>query len=281
VNLPSFFRAGKRPFKLEYPLVMGIVNVTPDSFYKESRLPSVTLATEKAVEMWKQGACILDVGGVSTRPGSNAPSLQEEIKRVVPVIEQIKKEIPDCIISVDTYRHEVVKSAVQAGADLVNDVSSGSLDNKMLPTIARLNVPYIAMHMQGTPQTMQQKPVYHQVVEEIVQYFFNLKTNLHDQGIYQLIFDPGFGFGKTIQHNYQLLFSLEAFKILNTPLLAGISRKSMIYKLMDYTPEESLTATTALHWELLSRGASILRVHDVQPAFEIIQLFNKAKQVLP
>jgi len=280
VNINSYFNVGNKTLQLEYPLVMGIINLTPDSFYEPSRQTSIDLAATKATEMWKEGASMIDLGGVSSRPGSNPPSVEEELKRVIPVIEKIKKVAPEIVISVDTFRSEVASHAIASGASLINDISSGSLDERMVQTIAHLDVPYIAMHMQGTPASMQLNPTYTNVVEEVIQYFFDLKSRLNNFGIHQLIFDPGFGFGKSIAHNYQLLYSLHAFQILNTPILTGISRKSMVYKLLECSPDETLIPSSALHWEALRQGTQILRVHDVKPTVDLINLFNKTKEFI-
>lgn len=258
----------------EIPVVMGILNVTPDSFYTQGRENSIPEHIANAEKMMQDGATILDIGGLSTRPGAVEISEQEELDRVVPVIEQIKKTFPDSFISIDTYRANVAKHSVEAGADIVNDISAGALDKNMISVVAGLNVPYIAMHMIGTPQTMQKDPVYENVVLEVMEYFIQKIKECKDAGIKDVILDPGFGFGKTQAHNYQLLKGMGHFKILDYPILAGLSRKSMIYKLLGSDATKALNGTTALNMLALQQNAAILRVHDVKAAVECIQLFS-------
>lgn len=231
-----------------------------------------------AGKMLADGADILDIGGLSTRPGSMAVPVAEETERVVPVIRRIASEYPKTIISVDTYNSVVAKAAVEAGASIVNDISGGTLDNNMLQTVAKLGVPYICMHMQGRPETMQQAPSYTDVVKEVLDFFIAKINECRKAGITDIIIDPGFGFGKTIEHNFQLLKRLEAFSILNKPLLAGLSRKSSIYKTLGKTASGALNGTTVMNTIALMNGASILRVHDVKEAREAVTLFATYKK---
>lgn len=257
---------------LENPVVMGILNITPDSFYSGSRTESNDAILSKAEQMLSEGAKILDIGGQSTRPGSTRLSADEELQRVLPAIEVLKKQFPHCFLSIDTYHSKVAKEAVQAGADMVNDISSGEMDEQMIPTVAALQVPYIAMHMQGTPDTMQQNPSYENITREVLDYFIKKTEQCKAAGIADIVIDPGFGFGKTIAHNFQLLKELEVFQILKHPLLVGLSRKSTIYKTLGTTADKALNGTTVLNTIALQKGATILRVHDVKEAAEAITL---------
>ena len=263
---------------VDKPLVMGIINTTPDSFYSESRQENLDTVLAKAEIMIEEGATILDVGGQSTRPGSEKLTEEEEIKRVMDPIAAINKSFPEIVISIDTYYSNVAKMAVEAGASVVNDISAGSIDSKMIRTVAALKVPYVLMHMQGTPQTMQQQPMYENVTREVLDFLIKKVNDLHHSGITDIIVDPGFGFGKTIAHNFELLRNLPVFKMLNCPLLLGISRKSTIYKTLETTTEKSLNGTTVLHTIGLLNGASILRVHDVREGMEAIKLVDAYKQ---
>lgn len=263
---------------LDEPVVMGIINATPDSFYEGHLKLNMKEVTALAGKMIQEGAAILDVGGLSTKPGSNPVSVQQETDRVLPVIETIHKIYPEIIISIDTYNSQVAVSAVNAGASIINDISGGNLDNDMLSTVAALQLPYICMHMQGTPATMQQAPVYGNVVEEVLDFFITRVDACNKAGIKDVIIDPGFGFGKTIQHNFQLLKELAVLSITNKPILAGLSRKSTIYKTLGITAAGALNGTTVLNTMALLNGASILRVHDVKEAKEAIQLFNAYKK---
>lgn len=263
---------------LDKPVVMGILNITPDSFYSGSRLSTGSRlqseVLQKAEQMIKEGATILDIGGQSTRPGSDRLTADEELKRVLPAIEAIKKEFPSTFLSIDTYHAKVAKETVAAGIDIVNDISAGELDASMLSTVASLKVPFIAMHMQGNPDTMQQNPTYQNITREVVDYFIQKTATCKAAGIVDLILDPGFGFGKTITHNFQLLKTMEALQIFHVPILAGLSRKSTIWKTLQINPEEALNGTTVLNTLALTKGASILRVHDVKEAIETIKLFE-------
>jgi dihydropteroate synthase len=258
---------------LEKPVVMGILNITPDSFYSGSRIDQKDVV-KKAGQMITEGATIIDIGGQSTRPGSDRLTAQEELDRVLPAIKSIRQNYPGVFLSIDTYHATVAKETVAAGVDMVNDISAGDMDADMLSTMASLNVPFIAMHMQGTPDTMQDKPTYENVATEVVDYFIQKTTACKEAGINDLIIDPGFGFGKTITQNFQLLKQLEVLQIFHVPVLAGLSRKSTIWKTLHVTPEEALNGTTVLNTIALTKGAAILRVHDVKEAVEAIQLYE-------
>lgn len=271
--------------ELDSPKVMGILNANDDSFFAGSRVGGaadsagsgaanvlVAAAVARAGAMIEAGAAFLDIGGQSTRPGSTVISAAEETDRVCPLIEAISAAYPDTPISVDTYHSSVAAAAVGSGAGLVNDISSSSMDPDMISTVAGLRVPYIAMHMQGTPQTMQQHPRYEDVTREVIQYLAQVTYTAKKAGIHDVVVDPGFGFGKTLSHNYQLLGQLELLSILDQPILVGLSRKSMIYKPLGLTPEEALNGTTALNTLALYKGAHILRVHDVAAAVQAVRL---------
>ncbi len=264
---------------IDKPIVMGIINVTPDSFYGESRRQTADAVLAQAEKMLKEGATILDIGGQSTRPGSEKLTADEEVERVIPAIEAIHAKFPEAFISIDTYYSSVAKEAVAVGASIVNDISAGSLDDKMIATIASLNVPYVLMHMQGTPQTMQKEPVYENATKEILDFFIQKLSEMKTAGIKDVIIDPGFGFGKTIAHNFELLRNLPVFEMLKCPILLGISRKSFIYKTLGIGVEEALNGTTTLHTAGLLNGATILRVHDVKEAVEIINLISAYQSV--
>lgn len=264
---------------LQKPIVMGILNVTPDSFYEGSRVEinktnNDSAILTKASQMLQEGATILDIGGYSTRPNADDISIEEEINRVIPSIQAIKKEFPNAIISIDTFRSKVAREAINAGADLINDVSGGNLDSQMFETVASLKVPYILMHMRGTPQTMKTLTDYENIIAEMMTYFQNRIITLKSFGVEEIILDLGFGFAKTIDQNYFLLKNLAIFEQLELPILAGLSRKSMIYKRLDIPVSEALNGTTVLNTIAIQNGAKILRVHDVKPAMEAIQLLN-------
>ncbi|WP_026953759.1 dihydropteroate synthase [Algoriphagus vanfongensis] len=260
----------------EEPQIMGIVNTTPDSFFDQSRiLPSQENILTKASKLIEDGASILDIGGYSSRPGADVVSEKEELERVVRPIEWIQEAFPNVLISVDTFRSEVARQAVQAGAHLVNDISGAQMDTKMLETVAELDVPYILMHMRGNPQTMQTKTEYSDFLPEILNYFAEKLDVIRKFGIKDVIIDPGFGFSKNLEQNYFLLKNLNIFKALGFPILAGLSRKSMIYKLLDCDPTAALNGTTALNMVALTQGANILRVHDVKEANETLKLYKQ------
>lgn len=263
---------GGKLLDLSTPKVMGILNVTPDSFYPESRLMNEAEVLQLAEQMRQDGAAILDVGGLSTRPGAEEISVDEELHRVIPAIRKILKEFPDAIVSIDTFRSKVAEEAVAAGATMVNDISAGRLDADFLTTIAKLKIPYVLMHMQGTPQTMQDNPSYESVVNDVFNFLKKRLIQLNRLGINDIILDPGFGFGKSVEHNYQLLKHLSVLRTLGLPVLAGLSRKSMICKVLHANPANALNGTTALHAVALLQGAKILRVHDVKEAVETIEL---------
>ncbi|MGC4103410.1 dihydropteroate synthase [Ferruginibacter sp.] len=257
------------------PLVMGIINATPDSFYKGNLQDDML---QLAGRMLSDGAGILDIGGQSTRPGSERITVEEELKRVLPVISSIHQKYPDALISIDTYYSTVAAAAVEAGAGIVNDISGGKMDPLMYATVAQLNVPYICMHMKGTPGNMQQDPQYEDVTKEVLDFFIATIDTCTKAGIKDIIIDPGFGFGKTIEHNFSLLKKLEVFQMLHRPVLAGISRKSTIYKTLGTTADQALNGTTVLNTMALMNGASILRVHDVKEAKEAVTLFTAYKK---
>lgn len=261
---------------LDKPKVMGILNVTQDSFFEGSRLGNnLELVLSKAKKMIQEGADFLDVGGYSTHPGAVDISIQQEIDRVVPAIEITRKEFPETLISVDTFRSKVAQEAVFAGADVINDISAGNLDQDMLPLVASLGIPYIAMHMKGNPQNMQTKANYSDILVETLHYFAEKVDLFKKLGIKDVIIDPGFGFAKTVEQNFFLLKNLRSFEVLGLPLLAGISRKSMIYKTLQIEASDALNGTTALNMVALMQGANILRVHDVKEAKETIKLFEQ------
>jgi len=262
-----------RLLAIDKPLVMGVINATPDSFYGGSRLDGVDEIVAKAEKMLNDGADIIDIGGQSTRPGSELISADEEIGRVVPAVKAIANKFPEVFISIDTFYSKVAIAAVNAGATMVNDISAGSMDNKMIETVAELKVPYILMHMKGTPQTMQQNAVYENVTRELLDFFIAKTNDLKNAGIVDIIIDPGFGFAKTIDQNFELLKNLSVFKMLDKVLMLGISRKSTIYKTLGVNADDALNGTTILNTIGLMNGASILRVHDVKEAKEAVKLF--------
>lgn len=262
---------------VEKPLVMGIINATPDSFYNGSRQQSIDAILRQAEQMLKDGAAILDIGGQSTRPGSEKISEEEELKRVVDPIEVIHKNFPEAFISVDTYYAKVAAETVAAGACIVNDISAGSIDENMISTVAALKVPYVLMHSKGTPQTMKQFASYENVTKEVVDFFIAKKSEISKAGITDIIIDCGFGFAKNATHNFELLKNLSLFKMLDAPILLGISRKSFIYKTLGVSVEEALNGTSVLNTVGLMNGASILRVHDVKEAVEAVALFQNLK----
>lgn len=263
-----------RLIDLNEPKIMGILNTTPNSFYDGGSSQSMDLILDKVEKYLSEGADILDIGGYSTKPGAEEVSEQEEIDRTAPVIEAISTKYPETIISVDTFRGNVAREAVNAGASIINDVSGWELDENMFPAIADLNVPYILMHMKGTPQTMQNEPEYNDVTLEVNEYFAKKIAQLKAAKVKDIILDPGFGFAKTLEHNYELFSKMEALGFGEFPLLVGISRKSMIYKLVDSTPQEALNGTSVLNMVALQKGAKILRVHDIKAAKETLQIYN-------
>lgn len=259
------------------PLVMGILNVTPDSFYDGGKYTSDSAIIKQAEKIISEGASIIDIGAVSTRPDADAISYEEEKARLLPAIHSIAKEFPDIVISVDTWRSQIAEESVSLGASIINDISGGTFDNQMFNTIAKLKVPYIMMHTKGTPDSMQKNPHYKNLIKEITFFFSSQLEKLKNMGVADVIIDPGFGFGKTLEHNYQLLKELNYFHFFERPLLVGVSRKSMINKLLQIQPDEALNSTTCLNTIALLNGANILRVHDVKEAVEAVKIIQKYK----
>lgn len=261
------------------PLIMGIINVTPDSFFEGSRKPNTGDALASASAMLAAGAPILDIGGQSTRPGSKRVGPEEEMDRVLPVVDAIHKNFPEAIISIDTYSASVAKHAVNAGASIINDISGGTMDENMFAEAGKLNVPYICSHIKGTPEDMQSHAFYKDVMDELLEYFAEKAERCLKSGIKDFIIDPGFGFGKTAEHNLIVLKNLSLLSVLNKPILAGLSRKSVIYKTLGITPGEALNGSTVLHTIALLNGACILRVHDVKEAVEAVALVSRYRAV--
>jgi dihydropteroate synthase len=266
--------AGGRLIDLSTPQVMGIINLTPDSFFADSRKPAVADAVHQAEQMLADGAAMLDLGAYSSRPGADDISVQKETDRLLPVVEAIVKEYPEAILSIDTFRAPVAETAIKAGARIINDIGGGQLDPDMFTTVARLKVPYILMHIKGTPQTMVQQAYYKDVFNEVLDYFIIRYAQLKQLGVHDVILDPGFGFAKTADHSYALLNRLDKFNMLELPILAGVSRKRMIYGTLGTTAAEALNGTTVLNTIALMKGANILRVHDVKPAVEAVKLWQ-------
>lgn len=264
---------------LSTPKVMAILNVTPDSFYDGNNYVNESSISSKIDELIMNGADIIDIGAMSSKPGAKEISVAEEIGRLKPALKYLNSLSSTPIISIDTYRSDVIKYAVDQGAHILNDISGGAFDKDLLATVASLKIPYILMHMQGTPEHMQDAPQYKNVSFEILKFFIQKIRTLDEFGINDLLIDPGFGFGKTIEQNYQLLRNLSVFKVLDLPILVGLSRKSMIYKELNITPDAALNGTTALHMLALSNGAKVLRVHDVKEANECIKLHHKYSQI--
>jgi dihydropteroate synthase len=275
---PRYINAGGKLLDLEIPKVMGILNITPDSFYKGSRYNTDAEILRAATAMLEDGADILDIGGYSSRPGAKDISMEEEGSRVLKAINLISREHPGAIISVDTFRADLARDAVvECGAHMINDISGGEADNKMFSIVEKLNVPYIMMHMKGDPRTMQNKPVYEDIVADILKWFSERIFRLKSAGLKDIIIDPGFGFGKTIDHNFELLRRLGDFSIAGLPVLVGISRKSMIWKTLNISADGALNGTTALNAIALLNGADILRVHDVKEAVQTVKLMQKIR----
>ena len=260
--------------------VMGILNLSDNSFYDGGKYNNTKKILIQTKKMINEGANIIDIGAQSSRPGSNEISEEEELNRIIPSLIEIRKHFPNVLISVDTYRANVAEESINNGADIINDISSGDLDNKMFSVIAKYKVPYIIMHMLGTPKNMQENPTYNNVVEEIINYFQQKIETLHDLGINNLIIDPGFGFGKTLENNYEILNNLEKFKCLEYPILVGVSRKSMIYKLLDTDANQALNGTSVINTISLTKGTDILRVHDIKEAVECIKIVNFAQNFI-
>jgi len=259
---------------LDHPIVMGIINITPDSFYSKSRVNSNKDIIAKAEQMLAEGATIIDIGGFSTRPGANEVSEEEELNRLLPALNEIVKNFPEAIISVDTFRAEIAKATIESGASMINDITAGS-DKEMFALIAKTEVPYIVMHMRGPIEKMMENLHYDNIILEITKYFQKRLKELRSLGIKDIIIDPGFGFSKTLDHNYEILNNLAYFMALDAPLLVGLSRKSMIYNLLGTSASETLVGTSVANFSALEKGARILRVHDVKEAMETIKIYNK------
>ena len=273
-----YINVNGRLIDLSEPQVMGILNVTPDSFYAGSRMETEKDIINRLHQITSEGASILDIGAYSSRPDAEHISAEEEMNRLRTGLDLVRKHQPEAVVSVDTFRADVAKMCVEEyGVAIINDISAGHMDPAMFETIAKLSVPYIMMHMQGTPQDMQMNPHYDHLLKEVFLYFAERVQKLRDLGVKDIIIDPGFGFGKTLEHNYELMNHLDEFQLFELPLLVGISRKSMIYKLLGTTPEEALNGTTVLNTLALMKGANILRVHDVKAAKEAVTLVEKMK----
>jgi dihydropteroate synthase len=276
---PKYINAGGKLFDLTVPKVMGVLNITPDSFYSGSRVTDEKDIIRMAIKMTEEGADILDIGGYSSRPGATNISPEEERDRVLKAIEIVRRELPGAIISVDTFRADIAREAVSLhGAQIINDISGGEADSNMFTVVEKLNVPYIMMHMKGNPRTMQKHPVYDDVVADILKWFGERIFRLQSAGVKDIIIDPGFGFGKTIEQNFEMLERLGDFSVAGLPLVIGVSRKSMIWKTLDITPDEALNGTSVLNVVALMKGADILRVHDVGEAVQVVRLFNAIKK---
>ena len=278
MKTPLYINVNGRLMDLSEPQVMGILNVTPDSFYAGSRSETEKDIVQRLHQIIDEGASIIDIGGYSSRPNAEHISAEEEMNRLRNGLEIIRKHSPNAVVSVDTFRADVAKMCVEEyGVAIINDISAGQMDKDMFTTIARLGIPYIIMHMKGTPKDMQVNPEYDHFLKEVFYYFSEKVQKLRDLGVKDIIIDPGFGFGKTLEHNYELMNHLEEFSLFELPLLVGVSRKSMIYKLLGTTPEEALNGTTALNTVALLKGANILRVHDVREAVETVRIIGKMK----
>ena len=262
---------------LSSPKILGILNLTPDSFYDGGKHQNIEAALQQCEKMITQGADFIDLGAYSSRPGAEELSPSEEINRLLPVLIALRKEFPTTLFSIDTFRAQVAKAALEEGAHMINDISAGNLDTEMLSTVGQYSVPYIAMHMQGQPKDMQSNPTYEDVYQSIMRFFSEKIDACYAAGIQDVILDPGFGFGKTLEHNYHLLHRLEYFQAFKLPVLAGVSRKSMIYKVLEITPAEALNGTTVLHAVALQKKARLIRVHDVKAAKECVRLLEQLR----
>ncbi len=273
----TYTKSNSSIFSTDNAIVMGILNITEDSFYDGGKNLTEEQIILRCETMLDEGASIIDIGAQSSKPGAVQISSENELQKLLPTIRLLKSTFKNITISVDTFWANTAKECIQAGAEIINDISAGEIDKNMFSTIAKLNIPYIIMHMQGTPKNMQKNPYYNNVTEDIITYFEKKITKLHQLGLKKIIIDPGFGFGKTIEHNYQLLNNLENFKKLKSPILVGTSRKSMIYNLLETTPEYSLNGTSITNTIALQNGANILRTHDVKEAIECIKITTFAK----
>ncbi|MCD0486651.1 dihydropteroate synthase [Pedobacter sp. MC2016-14] len=278
LNQKTTINVKGRLVDLTEPAVMAILNLTPDSFYKNSRAADVEDAIVRTENFLKEGATYIDLGAYSSRPGAVHISVQEEVDRMIPVVEALHKNFPNAILTVDTFRAEVARESIMAGAHIINDIAAGELDEAMFETVAALQVPYMIMHMKGTPQNMQQEPAYENVTLEVVAYFIEKTERLRQLGVKDVILDPGFGFAKSLEHNYELLNHMEDLKIFGLPFLVGFSRKSMVTKPLGIKAAEALNGTSILNTMALLKGASILRVHDVKAAMECITLVQKLQE---
>ncbi len=275
-SYPKYINVGGELMDLSRPRVMGILNVTPDSFYAGSRMQSEQEIAARVEQILAEGGEMIDIGAYSTRPGADDVSTAEEMERLRRGLSIVRRMAPQAVVSVDTFRADVAQMCVEEyGVQIINDIAGGELDDRMFSTVARLQVPYILMHMQGTPRDMQQHPHYDNLLVEVMQYFARKVQQLRDLGAKDIILDPGFGFGKSLEHNYELLSHLEEFRLFELPLLVGVSRKSMIYRLLGGTPADALNGTTALHAISLMKGADILRVHDVRQAVEVVNIYQQ------
>jgi len=272
MSVTNTLNCNNRLISLDKPVVMGIINVNENSFYSASRANTTDLVLEKASKMLQEGATFLDLGAMSSKPGSDIISIDDELNLILPAVEAVKKYFPEAIISVDALRSEVAQEVIQAGASIINDISAGTFDSNMMKLVSSFRVPYIMMHMKGLPSDMQQNPSYEDVVMEITRFFVLNIQKAREVGIADIIIDPGFGFGKTLEHNYQIMKQLEVLQIFDLPVMAGISRKSMIWRPLNTNADSALNGTTALHMYALQKGAKILRVHDVKEAMECITL---------
>ncbi len=271
----KFINVNGRLMDLSHPQVMGILNLTPDSFYAESRKRTEQEIAARALQIVSEGGSIIDVGAYSSRPNADDVPAEEEMERLRRGLAIVFREVPDAVVSVDTFRADVAKMCVEEfGAAIVNDISAGEMDKDMFPVVARLGVPYVMMHMQGTPQDMQRNPHYTHLLGEVLRYFSEKVQRLRDLGAKDLILDPGFGFGKTLAHNYELLAGMEELAVFELPVLVGVSRKSMIYNLLECTPDDALNGTSVVNALALTKGADILRVHDVKPAVEAVKIVS-------
>ncbi len=278
---PQYINLNGMLMDLSTPRVMGILNLTPDSFFGGSRMQTAEQVVGRIEQLRNEGADMVDVGACSTRPGAQQPSLQEEMERLRKGLSLVREVWPEAVLSVDTYRSQVARMCVEEfGVAIVNDISAGQMDEEMFPTIAQLGVPYVMTHMQGTPETMQQHPHYQHILKEVCLFFAKRIDALRKLGAKDIILDPGFGFGKTLEHNYQLLANLHELNLFDLPLLVGVSRKSMVYKLLETTPDEALNGTTSLHTIALLKGANILRVHDVKEARQAVTIVGKLEENL-
>jgi dihydropteroate synthase len=280
IHQKTTINAAGRLIDFDVPKVMGILNITPDSFFSGSRAGSTEVVIKRTEQMLAEGADFIDIGAYSSRPGAIDISAQEEIERLIPAVKAIVREFPEAVLSIDTFRSDVANAAINEGAHIVNDISGGELDPKMFKTVADLQVPYILMHMRGTPQNMKEHTQYENLIKEILHYFSAKIKQLSDLGVKDIIADPGFGFAKTIEQNFEVLNQFETFRITGIPVLAGLSRKSMIWKTLNISNEEALNGTTVLNTIALQKGANILRVHDVKAAVEAVKLMEcfKLKQ---